>query len=55
MNKKEELLLEELNRIICLIDNGYLWRELSGFDLELRIYFTGKDKVELMEDDFQTC
>ena len=35
-SKQDKELLSELNRIINLIDNGYLWRELSGFDLKLR-------------------
>ena len=36
MNKEE--LLEWLNKIICTIDNGYIWRELSEFDLALKEY-----------------
>ncbi len=36
MNK--EGLLEWLNKIICTIDNGYIWRELSEFDLALKEY-----------------
>lgn len=35
-------LLKELNRIIGLVFNGYLWRELSEFDLNLRNYFSEK-------------
>lgn len=33
---EDQKLLYELNKIICLVDNGYLWRELSAFDLKLR-------------------
>lgn len=36
---EEVKLLEWLNKIICNVDNGYLWRELSEFDLSLREYF----------------
>lgn len=35
-SKQDKELLSELNRIINHIDNGYLWRELSTFDLKLR-------------------
>lgn len=33
---KDQELLKELNNIICHVDNSYLWRELSEFDLKLR-------------------
>lgn len=33
---EDQKLLYELNKIICLVNNGYLWRELSVFDLKLR-------------------
>ena len=32
----DQKLLSELNKIICLVDNSYLWRELNTFDLQLR-------------------
>ena len=35
-SKQDQELLNELNKIINNIDNSYLWRELSEFDLKLR-------------------
>ena len=38
-SKQDQELLNELNKIIINIDNSYLWRELSEFDLKLRERF----------------
>ena len=35
-SKQDQELLNELNNIICHVDNSWLWRELSTFDLKLR-------------------
>lgn len=31
-----ESILEDFNRFINVVDDAYLWRELSGIDLRLR-------------------
>ena len=33
---KDQELLNELNKVICHVDNSYLWRELCEFELKLR-------------------
>lgn len=42
--KTREELLDDLNKIICHEENGYLWRELSEFDMDLRNYFVNEMK-----------
>jgi len=39
ISEEEYNLLLEFNRIINIAENGYLWRELSIFDLKLKKYF----------------
>lgn len=36
--EREYILLQELNKIINAVDNGYLWRELCGFEFNLKQY-----------------